>query len=625
MSNFLNTGVTGLLAFQRALATTSHNIANANTPGFSRQQAVLASRVTLGSAGLITGQGTEITGVRRVYDQYLVGQVHVNTAAFNRLEAFHGLSAQIDTLLSDGGNGVGAMLQDFFNSIDAMADDPASLVTREAFLGQAQALTQRFDQADSRLNGLDQDVNTRLRNSTSEINAIAESIAQLNRQIVSGSSNGQAPNDLLDQRDMLITQLNEHVNVTTVRQDDGALNVFIGNGLVLVRSSSAEQLEVFQNEFEPTRADVRLVGGPPITSHLSGGEMGGALDFRREVLDPARNALGRLATAIAQTFNTQHRSGMTLQGQLGQDLFRVGAPQALGSAGNAGAAVVSVTISDIAALTTQDFRLTYDGAAWQLKRTDNGQTVTMTGSGTAADPFVAQGISIEITGAAAAGDTYLVRPTAGAAPGFELLVSNPADVAVASAVIATADIANAGDATITPGEVIDPDNPGLLAPASITFIDPNTYMIGAAGPFGYTSGDAIDFNGWRVNISGTPAAGDTFAIAANTSGNADNRNALLMSGLQTMGVLDNGASSLNDSFGTLVASVGTVTHHAAINRDAQQVVLDSAEQARLAVSGVNLDEEAANLLRFEQSYQAAAQVISVADQLFQTLIGAVAR
>ncbi|MBT8143127.1 MAG: flagellar hook-associated protein FlgK, partial [Gammaproteobacteria bacterium] len=285
-----------------------------------------------------------------------------------------------------------------------------------------------------------------------------------------------------------------------------------------------------------------------------------------------------------------------------------------------------VSVSDVGALTTHDYRLSFDGGAWQLRHADSGQPVAMTGSGTGADPFVADGVEIVIGGgAAAAGDDYLLRPTAGAAAGLELLVDNPADLAAAAAVIATSELGNTGNAEVSPGVVIDSADPNLLTPQTITFIDPNTFTIGGAGPFAYTSGDDIDFNGWRVTISGSPEAGDIFNVAPNTSGNADNRNALLISEIQSIGVLDAGSSSLSDGFGRLTASVGTVTHHAEINRDAQQVLLDSAEQARLAVSGVNLDEEAANLLRYEQSYQAAARIISVADQLFQTLIGAVGR
>lgn len=625
MTDFLNTGVTGLLAFQRALATTSHNITNANTPGYNRQQAMLAARVSGAVGAVSVGRGTEVTGVRRVYDQYLGAQVQSNTSALSRLDAFHSLSAQVDDLLADGGAGVGATLQQFFNTLDALADDPASMITRESFLGQARALTQRFEQADTRLNALDRDVNNRLANAASEINAIAASIAQLNRQIVAGSVDGQAPIDLLDQRDTLITDLNRHVKVATVPQDDGALNVFIGNGLVLVRGGSSETLETTQNRYEPARSDVRFTGGPNVTSRLSGGTIGGALDFRREVLDPTRNALGRLANGIAQTMNAQHRAGVDLRGNLGGDLFSVGAPVANASALNAGSAVVNVAIDDISALGTRDYLLSFEAGAWSLRYADNDAPVAMSGSGTPADPFRVEGIAIEVGAGASDGDSYLLRPNGNAAAGLELAVQGPAEVAAAAAIVAARSATNAGEAKISVGEVVDSSDPGLLSPQTITFIDAATYTIGAAGPFAYTSGAPVDFNGWRVEISGVPAAGDTFTVTPTSAGAADNRNALSLSGLQSRGVLDGGASSLSDSFGTLASSVGTVTHHAEINRDAQQTLLANAEEARLAVSGVNLDEEAANLLRYEQAYQAAAQVISVADQLFQTLIGAVQR
>ncbi|MBT8136708.1 MAG: flagellar hook-associated protein FlgK, partial [Gammaproteobacteria bacterium] len=600
MTDFLTSGVSGLIAFQRALATTSHNIANANTVGFSRQQALLAARPARGTA--MSGLGTEVTSVRRIYDQYLVGQVQSNTSSFNRLDAFHRLATQVDDMLAGGGTSVGTMLQDFFNALDTVADDPAALITREAMLGQARALTQRFDQAESRLNALDRDVNSRITNSVSEINALAQSLADLNSQIVASSFGGQASNDLLDQRDNLLTELNSHVSVTTVTQDDGATNVFIGNGLVLVRGGTSEALATTQNEFEPSRLGIKFADGAEITSRLSGGEIGGALDFRREVLDPARNALGRLANGIAATLNQQHRAGIDLTGSRGGDLFATGAPVSQASSFNAGSAPVTTTIDDIATLTTDDYVLRYDGASWSLENSDTGVAVPMTGTGTAADPFRANGLTIEVGPGAAAGDRYLIRPNSNAAAGMELLVSDPAKIAAAAAIIGSTSTSNAGDAQVSAGVVVDAEHPDLLNSVNIVFIDANNYQVDGTGPVPYASGDPIIYNGWQVEISGSPQAGDTFTVSANTAGSADNRNALLLSGLQSAGALDNGSSSLSDSFGTLVASVGTVTQFAAINRDAQQVLLADSEQARLAVSGVNLDEEAANLLRFEQAY-----------------------
>lgn len=621
MTDLLSTGVSGLIAFQNALATTSHNIVNSNTVGFSRQQALLVARP---GAGMEAGNGTSVGSVRRIYNQYLVGQVQSNTASLNRLESFHSLSAQVNDLLAAGGNGVGTMLQEFFNSMDAVSNDPSSLITREAFLGQANSLVQRFEQADSQLNSLDRDINARVSNAVSEINALAQSMALINKQIISGAG-GQASNDLLDQRDVILQKLNEQVSVTTVPQDNGALNVFIGNGLVLVRGSSAETLELGQNEFEPNRTGVRLGNGADISSRLAGGEVGGALDFRREVLDPTRNTLGRLANGLVETLNAQHREGVDLRGVQGGDLFSVGTPKAMASAKNTGTAPVTVTIDDLSMLSTDDYYLRFDGAAWSLQQSDTAAAVPMTGAGTAADPFIVNGIAIEVGAGAAAGDRYLLRPNGNAAAGMNLLIDDPAKIAAATAVIASVSTANAGDAQVSVGEVIDSSDPNLLTPANIIFSDPNNFTIGGSGPFAYTSGDPIDFNGWRVEITGVPQAGDTFTVSPTTAGSADNRNALSMSALQSIGVLDGSTSSLSDSFGTLVASVGTVTQFAAISRDAQQVLMTDSERARLAVSGVNLDEEAANLLRYEQAYQAAAQVVSVADQLFQTLIGAVGR
>ncbi|MBT8130963.1 MAG: flagellar hook-associated protein FlgK, partial [Gammaproteobacteria bacterium] len=524
MSNFLSTGVSGLLAFQRALATTSHNIANSNTVGFSRQQAMLVARQGLGTS--MTGQGTEVGNVRRIYDQHLVAQVQGNTSSLSRLNAFHSLSSQVDELLASGGRGVGTMMQDFFNALDSVADDPSSLITREAFLGQARAMTQRFEQADSRLNSLDRDVNAKVSNSVSEINALAQSIADINRQISSSGAVAQGANDLLDQRDVLLTRLNEHVSVSTVTQNNGSLNVYIGNGLALVRGSSAESLQTVQNEYDPTRLGVKFANGPDISNRLTGGTIGGALDFRREVLDPARNALGRLANAFAETLNTQHRKGIDLLGAQGEDLFSVGLPASLAASTNSGSATVTVSIADLNVLSTDDYVMRYDGAAWSLENSETGVPVPMTGSGTAADPFVANGIEIEVSAGATAGDRFLLRPNGNAAAGMDLLITDPARLAAATAVVASQSTANLGDAQISIGDVVDSSDPNLLDPVTITFVDPNNYLIGASGPFAYTSGDPIQMNGWSVEISGTPQAGDSFDVTANSAGSADNRNVL---------------------------------------------------------------------------------------------------
>jgi len=629
MADILTTSVSGLLAFQRALATTGHNIANANTDGYSRQRVEFTARPPQGFGNGFIGSGTQVRTVQRAFDAFIAGEVLIAGTAHSRLDSFHNLATRMDNMLADPTAGLTPSLQGFFNALQDVADDPSSIPAREALLGQAESLAARFHSLDQGFVQLDKEVNARITESVANINSLADAIAELNKEIVRlQGAVGQPPNDLLDRRDLLIRQLSEDVEVSTLVQDDGSMNVFIGSGQTLVIGGEVNRLETAPNEFEPTRLEVVYAGtsgSTIVTDSLNGGTIGGVIDFRREMLEPARNALGRVAVAVADSFNTQHREGMNLDGQLGADFFAVGAPSALPSASNTGTAAISVSVQDISALTTADYELSFDGAAYTLTRAGSSIAIPMSGSGSAADPFVAEGLSIVVGAGAAAGDSFLLRPTRPAASGFAALLNDPDAIAAAAPVRAQAATANLGDGTISAGEVIDVNDPGLLSPATIQFIDPNTYSINGAGAFAYTPGADIDINGVRVQIEGSPLAGDTFTIAANTGGVGDNRNALLLGGLQSASILDGGTASFQDGYGRLVAQVGTTTQQTGINLQAQSAVLANAQLSYESVSGVNLDEEAANLLRYQQSYQAMAQMVGVVDSLFQTLLGAFSR
>ena len=629
MADILTTSVSGLLAFQRALATTSHNIANVNTEGYSRQRVEFTSRPPQGFGNGFIGSGTQIRTVERSFDAFIAGEVLIAGAAHSRLDSFHSLAIRMDNMLADPSAGLTPTLQGFFNALQDVADNPSSIPAREALLGQAETLAARFRSLDQGFVELDQQVNARITESVAQINSLADAVAELNKEIVRmQGAVGQPPNDLLDQRDLLIKQLSEEVEVSTLVQDDGSMNVFIGNGQTLVIGGIVNRLETAPNEFEPTRLEVVYAGtsgSTIVTDSMSGGTIGGVLDFRREMLEPARNTLGRVAVAVAETFNAQHREGMDLDGQLGADFFAVGAPTGLPSASNTGTGSATVSVQDITALSTADYELSFDGAAYTLTRAGSSVAIPMSGSGSAADPFVAEGLEIVVGAGAAAGDTFLLRPTRPAASGFAALINDPDAIAAAAPIATAASSANLGDAAISAGEVIDINDPGVLNTATIQFIDPNTYSINGAGAFAYTSGADIDVNGVRVQIEGSPLAGDTFTIDANTGGVGDNRNALLMGSLQSTNILDGGTASFQDGYGRLVAQVGTTTQRSAINLEAQATVFENAQLAHESVSGVNLDEEAANLLRYQQSYQAMAQVVSTIDSLFQTLLSAFGR
>jgi flagellar hook-associated protein 1 FlgK len=323
--------------------------------------------------------------------------------------------------------------------------------------------------------------------------------------------------------------------------------------------------------------------------------------------------------------NEQHHEGMDLSGALGGDFFAVGDAEVLDNGLNTGTGTVTATRADVTALTGRDYILEMTGSGWQLRDSLNGTSVPMTGTGTAADPFVADGLEIEVGGAAAVGDTFLIRPTRGAITNMSVLVTDPAKVAAAAPIRTAAASGNSGSGTISAGEVLDSTNAQLRAPVTIQFLTANTYSINGAGSFAYTAGGNIDVNGWRVQVSGSPAVGDTFTVSDNTSGTGDNRNALLLSDALKSNVLNGGTTSLGSAVGEFVGGIGVATRQAQVNRDAQNVVYEESLATKESVSGVNLDEEAANLLKYQQAYQAAAQLIRVADTMFQTLLSATAR
>ena len=629
MPDPLSTALSGMIAFQRAMEMTGHNIANVNTEGYSRQRAEFSTREGQGAATGYIGTGTKIVTIRRVYDDIIGQQLQASTTSHARFEAMNELAGRLDTLLADPATGLNAQLTSFFNAVQDIANDPASLPTRQALLGEADGLVLRFAELDRQLSAMDAEVNQRIGAAVGEINQLAEQIAELNEQITVGRARtGQPPNDLLDQRDLLVRDLSGLVSVNTVMQDDGSMNVFIGSGQSLVIGNEARTLATVPNEFDPTRSEVAFVsasGQVPIGNALTGGRLGGLLDFRGQMLDPARQSLGETAQALAASFNEQHGAGMDLYGNLGGDFFSIAPPAVLTSSNNSGSGTASVTIDDVGALAAGEYLLSFDGTNYSLTNADTGHAVAMTGSGTAGDPFLSDVLAIVTGGAPAAGDQLLIRPAADSTATLARAIDDPQAIAMAAPTRTSADLANLGDGQITASEVVDQDDPGLLATAVIEFTGPSTYSINGAGSFAYVSGDPITVNGSQFTITGTPAVGDRFTLEANSGATGDNRNGLKLADVQAIGILDGGTVSINESYGRLVANVGSATRQVQANYAAQGVVLANAENAQLSKSGVNLDEEAANLVRYQQAYQAVAQVVSVANTLFETLLAATRR
>lgn len=628
MPEILNTSLTGMLAFQRALDVTSHNIANANTPGYSRQVANFTARVGSGAGSGYVGGGVQVSSIERMYDAMQVEQLRTSSTSFARFNTLNALTSRLDILLADPDTGLNSSMQSYFNALQDAANDPSSLPTRQALLGEAQGMTARFHTLDAQFDALDKEVNENIELAIDDINRLTSSIAAVNDRISLAQGGSGSPNDLLDERDNLVLQLSEQIGVSTTIQDDGTMSVFISSGQPLVLGARANQLTASPSEFDRTRMTISYVsasGVTPLDTSSTGGNLGGLMEYRTRVLDPARQSLGQTAAALAETMNAQHAAGMDLRGNLGGDLFSIASPTVLHSSGNTGSGDAAVDITDISALTGADYVLEFDGANYSLTRADTGAVIPLGGTGTPADPLVADGLSIVTSGAPAAGDRLLIRSTADLAGSIESAITDPQELALAAPTRSGASLGNTGNANITATRTVDPTDPGLLNPAVIEFTGPGTYSINGAGSFAYTDGAPIVVNGTEVTINGSPAVGDQFTIDPNYGASGDNSNALLLSSVQGRGILDGGSISINENYGQLVASVGATTHQIKANLDAQGVVLRNAEDAVLSTSAVNLDEEAAKLIQYQQAYQAVAQVVSVASTLFDSLLAATQR
>jgi len=653
-SSLLGIGISALQAYQRSLNTTGHNIANANTPGYSRQRVNLVSAPPQFSGYGYVGTGVRTDSVQRFYDAFIGTQVQNYTSSTTEFSILHQYAAQIDNVLADPDAGLSTAMQRFHNAVQDLTNDPGSMAARQVVISEARGLVDRFHSLGSWLDDMDAQVNGELQSSVTNINRLSASIADLNEKIVLayGAGAGQPPNDLLDQRDMLINELSQEVGVTTLEQEDGAINVMIGTGQALVVGSTSNTLETYKGAgvHAPRMVALRVGanGHVPITDQISGGRMGGLLGFRERVLEPAANELGRTAIGLANFFNEQHEKGVDINGQLGRSFFQFPDPQWDSYPGVT--STLSVSWDDIGQVTGANYKLQFDGSNWAMTRTDTGETIAMTGSGTAADPFVADGLSIVVDPAAVSGDTFLVQPTRQGAMSLQALIDEPGLVAAAFPVLTTESAANTGSGRISVPEITDIDNPAfqsspgnLTPPLMIRFTSPTTYEIydnsnpaspslletvsgydPAAGADVFPTPSGLDF-GYQVRLTGDPAAGDEFNIAYNSNGDGDNRNALALGQVLTGNIMGNGTESLSDVYNSLVSDVGTTTRQADLAERSHEQLLQRSLDARDSVSGVNLDEEAANLVRFQQAYQAAAQVIATANEMFDTLLGAVRR
>lgn len=636
MGDILSTSVSGLLAFQQALDVTSNNVANVATPGYDAETANFAERPGQAFSNGYVGGGADVASITRAYNALLAQQVNGSQASYSSFNTLATQAAQIDNMLSDSNTGLTATLQSFVNSLQALSTSPNSSASGQAVLSQANALVQQLSSYDSQVSQAGAQVESQIGTTVTEINSLAGQIASLNGQIANGiAASGQTPNQLMDQRDELINQLSQYVGVSTTAESNGAVDVYIGSGQALVIGGTAANLTTLANPYDASVSEIGLTSGKStveITGQITGGTLGGLIATRTQVLDPTRNALGQISVALATLMNQQQQSGMDATGAPGKPMFAVGGVQVSANAGNTGSASLTVTRTSLANLTADDYVLTYTGGAanggWQLEDQTTGQPVTMTGTGTAADPLEAAGISLVTGGAPAIGDSFLVQPTAGATAGLSLLLTSPSQIASASLVQASAGNANTGTGTISSAAVTDPGSwvPGTY---TVSFTSPTQYQVKNAGGTvvasgAYTSGQPISFNGAELTVTGAPATNDTFTVSSNGAANiGDNSNLLAMISTLSAAALDGGTVSLSGAANSLVSQVGTLTQQAQSNASAQQSINQSATDSLNNADGVNLDQEAALMVQYQQAYQACAQMIQASSQMFSSLMTAI--
>ncbi len=647
MGDLLNTGVSALQAFQQGLAVTANNISNSATEGYTRESVQLAPSLAQNFGAGYVGTGVSVTGVVRNLNLFAQSQSQTANQAAAQQNAYVDVAQQVDSTLGSTSNGIAAALAAFYGAYQTLSTNPSSTSLRSAVLSQAQTLAQAITQAGQQIASVTGTINSQVGSTVTQINALTSNIASINGQIAQAVATGagQAPNTLLDQRDQLVGQLSQLTGVRTNIEASGMVDVSVGSGQAVVVGATSTPLAVTNNPYVPGQSDIVYGTGSAvqdITSQVAGGTLGGLLSAQSQIVAPALSSLGQIATAVGLSTNNLQAQGATANNTFGANLFNVPGPTVTASSTNTDAATYgapSALISNLSALGTASYVLQYS--------TSKGWTATdaQTGASVAVNTLNATTLQIpaDSSGAApaltvnlpratppASGDTFLLQPTAAAATGLTVALTNPNGLAAAGLNPATAGANNASSVTITG---LSASTPGSALPSQATTLQFNTpatsytVTVGSGAPSAaipYTPGSAITVNGYSFNFSGIPAAGDSFTIPSQTGAGIGSANsiALAVAGLQSGGLLANGTISITTAYANAVGAIGNQTYAATTAQTAAQAVANQATQALQASSGVNLDEEGAKLVQWQQAYAAAGRVISIAQQTFQTLLTA---
>lgn len=681
MASLISIGMSGLSAAQSGLHTTGNNIANADVAGYSRQQNVQTTNGSIRYGQVFIGSGTTLADVRRVYNSFLDNQLRTSTSLNSDAASYLSQITSVDSLLSDSNTGITGALQNFFSSLQGLSSKPNDDASRQLLLTNAEALTNRFNTIAAQFKEQNANINGNLKSMTEQVNNLAKTVAALNEQIAKVAAVNGQPNDLMDQRDETIRQLSELVGVQTTERN-GNIDVTLANGQSLVLGTSVNTLTTVTSTTDPSQVSIKLSynnSTVDVTNSLTGGEIGGLLRYRSETLVPAQNEIGRLALVMADKMNSQLAQGIDKNGEFGAALFSdinnalAMAGRSIAMTGNsAGSGNLDVVIKDTGLLSTSDYQVTFTSAtSYTVRKLPDNTSMGTFDLNDDPQPVI-DGFSLNLNGGAvSAGDSFKITPTRNAAANLDVVMTDSKRLALAAPLTATSNSSNTGTGVITQPvltSVLDVADAAqrlelqngikYSTPVRLVFGDesvtPQTYSVVdskgnsiGSGTFvpgqnntlqinvpmvDSTGAPVLDGNNvqktfsFQMDVAGSPKKNDSYTVSLTGAASSDNRNGLSLLELQKAQTVDVGSAtkgvSLTDAYGKLVESVGAKTKQAQMDSSATEAILTQAKASRDSLSGVQLDEEAGNLVKYQQYYTASSQIIKAAQEMFNTLISA---
>lgn len=659
MSNSLfNVGLSGLNAAQYGLTTTGHNIGNASTPGYNRESVILKPAGGQFTSSGYVGTGVQTETVKRAYSASLSASLNAAQSTGTALSTFTTEAKSLNAVVGDPSAGIATSLTSFFSAAQSLSGNPSDTAARTSMMSAANALTEQVNSTSGQMDAARGNVNTEISAAVDDINTATKTIATLNKQITAAGAAGQPPNALLDARDKQVADLSNLVNVKVTAQPDGSYNVIAGTGQPLVLNAQTFDLAARPSPNDPSELTVAYGGAahgnpdaaPGYLSEgaITGGKLGGLLRFRSEMLDPAQSQLGTIAAAFAGGVNKQNAVGLDMTGKPGGKLFDLGAPAVSAARENTGSGTVTARFADTAALTGDRYELAFDGQQYAVHNQTTGASTAVTKW-----PATVDGVEYNLSGAMAAGDRFSTTPTRGVGAALAMTTTQGTAIAAATQLVAGSGAGNAGTGTVTVGEIDasyasrplsgavtlkytnapaaggasgagGPALRGFPTDQDVTMTTPaggsKTYAAPADGvPF--VPGATVKFGGVSLTLGGAPKPGDTFSVAHNGALSGDGSNALKLGNLQNANLLASG--TLTQGYSDYVDQVGTQVSQATVASATQTTLVGQLTAQQQSVSGVNLDEEAANLMQYQQMYQANSKVIQTAGTLFDTILGLV--